>query len=322
MYADVLETMWSTGRNRYVKAGYVWELKDTFVKGGFECGALKNRIVVLYSAEEVCRIWESMEGGGDGYADDDDGGDREVSFLCWASVNDTKVEVMLYDKDRLLADLNIKLCINRRDPRLPDNYGQIWTQLVSVASDAVEPSAYDWASPINYKLDLGRDDWDRLAAATTNGRTREAVEAAFYTSNGGDGSYYHTTSLLKTMDDAAYRKVCRAMWTAPDLALVDLKYLLRSKRPEMETAVQTALDGLCSSRGSTDKYPGDTITDPSNSTYILKPDWEAADALEGGIYHAPPYQAIVSQPTTTTTSTTIAAAAPRRPGSGRRGGQI
>ncbi|KAF6816920.1 hypothetical protein CMUS01_12180 [Colletotrichum musicola] len=33
----------------------------------------------------------------------------------------------LYDKDRLLADLNIKLRINRRDLSLADNHGQIWT---------------------------------------------------------------------------------------------------------------------------------------------------------------------------------------------------
>ncbi|KAF6803273.1 hypothetical protein CPLU01_16125, partial [Colletotrichum plurivorum] len=235
------------------------------------------------------------------------------------------------------------------------------------------------ALPLDEAQDLGRDDWDRLAAATADGRTREAVEAAFYTGNGGDGSHRRTTGLLKTMDDAAYRKVCRAMWTAPDLALVDLKHLLRSKRPEMETAVrvlhhvigwihhgsavdlenvnpkskskpqllhhlQTALDGLRSSRGSADGYPGDTalrlqqrvldfarrsadafrapevrtlvgdsitsmndaaygkrfdhvvwahllrtvrrITDPGDSTHVLRPDWETADASEGGVYHA------------------------------------
>ncbi|KAF6805535.1 hypothetical protein CMUS01_14591 [Colletotrichum musicola] len=124
--------------------------------------------------------------------------------------------------DRLLADLNIKLRINRRDPRLPDNHGQIWTQLVSVVLDA----------------DLGRDDWDRLVVATADGRTREAVEVAFYTSNGGDRSYYRTTGLLKTIDNAVYWKVCWAMWIVLDLALVDLKYLFCSKRPEMETAVR------------------------------------------------------------------------------------
>ncbi|KAK1973872.1 hypothetical protein LZ30DRAFT_451157 [Colletotrichum cereale] len=275
--------------------------------------------------------------------------------------------------DRLPADLNIKLRINRRDPSLPDNHGQIWTQLVSVASDAVEPTGRDRATTVNHKLvealrlggeksfptrrlmtlwnhkrwrtvttrwcetrlgletfnvstfewmaslriddywlptleaalgtlkalplnkaqDLGQDDWNRLAAATADGRTQEAVEAAFYTGDGGDRSHRRTTGLLKTMDDAAYRKVCRAVWTAPDLAFVDLKRLLRSKRPEMETAVrvlhhvigwihhgsavdlenvnpkskskpqllhhlQTALDGLRSSRGSADEYPGDT----------------------------------------------------------------
>ncbi|KAF6813983.1 hypothetical protein CMUS01_12730 [Colletotrichum musicola] len=143
MYADVLETTWSTGRNRYVKASYVRELKDAFIKGGLERGAPENRIAVLCSAKE-------------------------------ASINDTKAEVMVgqhqlralqeYVKAigapvldawwtyRLPADLNIKLRINRRDLRLPNNYGQIWTQLVSIALDAVEPSAHDRASTINHKL--------------------------------------------------------------------------------------------------------------------------------------------------------------------------
>ncbi|KAF6802377.1 hypothetical protein CMUS01_15368 [Colletotrichum musicola] len=58
----------------------------------------------------------------------------------------------LYDKNRLPVDLNIKLHINQQDPSLADNHGQIWTQLVSVALDAVEPSAHDRASTINHKL--------------------------------------------------------------------------------------------------------------------------------------------------------------------------
>ncbi|KAF6807276.1 hypothetical protein CPLU01_15818, partial [Colletotrichum plurivorum] len=121
------------------------ELKDAFARGGLERGAPENRIAVLCSAEEVRRIRQSTGGGGDGHADDDPG-DGEASFLRWASVNDTKAEVMagqhrlralreyveatgapasdvwwtreLYDKDRLPADLNIKLRINRRDPSL------------------------------------------------------------------------------------------------------------------------------------------------------------------------------------------------------------
>ncbi|KAF6802830.1 hypothetical protein CPLU01_16139, partial [Colletotrichum plurivorum] len=84
--------------------------------------------------------------------------------MHWADVNHGKAEVMagqhriealreyvketrapdselwwtceLYDKDRLPRDLNIKLRVNRRDPSLPDNHGQIWTQLVSLASPA------------------------------------------------------------------------------------------------------------------------------------------------------------------------------------------
>ncbi|KAK1837377.1 hypothetical protein CCHR01_20002, partial [Colletotrichum chrysophilum] len=36
-------------------------------------------------------------------------------------------------KDRLPRDLNVKLRVNRRDPSLPDNHGQIWMQLASIA---------------------------------------------------------------------------------------------------------------------------------------------------------------------------------------------
>ncbi|KAF6803057.1 hypothetical protein CMUS01_15193 [Colletotrichum musicola] len=155
--------MWSTGRNRYVEAGYVWELKDAFVKGSLERGAPKNCIAVLCSAKE-CETRLGLE-------------TFNISTFEW------------------IASLWI------------DDY---------------------WLPTLE----------DCLAAVTANGRTREAVEAAFYTSDGGDGSHHHTTGLLKTMDDAAYRKVCWAMWTAPDLALVDLKHLLHSKRPEIETAVR------------------------------------------------------------------------------------
>ncbi|KAK1973873.1 hypothetical protein LZ30DRAFT_451140 [Colletotrichum cereale] len=93
MHADVLETTWSTGRNRCVEPGHVRGLKDAFVKGGLERGAPENRIAVLCSAEEVRRIRQSAEEGGDGHADDDRG-DGEASFLRWASVNDTKAEVL------------------------------------------------------------------------------------------------------------------------------------------------------------------------------------------------------------------------------------
>ncbi|KAK6222565.1 hypothetical protein QIS74_04267 [Colletotrichum tabaci] len=358
MHVDVLETMWSVGRNRRVEPGHVQELKDTFMRGGLERSAPENRIAVLCSAEEVRRIRQRIGQGGDGDGDGDgDPSDGEASFLHWAGVNNSKAEVMagqhrlcalreyvkatgapesdawwtceLYDKDRLPAELNIKLRINRRDPSLPDNHGQIWTQLVSIASDAAEPttrnqatvdhklvealrlgseksfptrrlvtlwnhkrwrtlttrwcqtrlgletfniSTFEWmaslriddywfatleaaletlqALPLDETQDLGQDDWNRLAAAlqgsssTGDGaadvkrRTQEAVEAVFYTGDGSNRPHRRAAGLLETLDDAAYRRVCRATWTLPDLAFVDLKRFLRSKRPEMETAVR------------------------------------------------------------------------------------
>ncbi|KAK1990356.1 hypothetical protein LX36DRAFT_705307 [Colletotrichum falcatum] len=385
MPVDVLETTWSVGRNRRVELAHVWELKEAFMKGGLERSAPENRIAVLCSVEDVS--------GSNAEDNEDNDKDVEAAFLRWPGVNDTKAEVMagqhqlcalreyvvatgapaseawwtceLYDKDRLPAELNIKLRINRRDPSLPDNHGQIWAQLVSIASDAagavtrnqatvdhklVEAlrlggeksfptrrltrlgletfniSTFKWiaslwindywfatleaalgmleALPVDKAEDLGQEDWNRLAAALqgggagdgaadAKGRTREAVEAVFYTGDGSGGrSHRRAASLLKTVDDATYRQVCRVVWTSPDLAFVNLKRVLRSKRPEMEAAVrvlhhvigwihresaidlenvnpksknkpqllhhlQTALDGLHASRGVADGCPGD-----------------------------------------------------------------
>ncbi|KAJ0267433.1 hypothetical protein COL940_014370 [Colletotrichum noveboracense] len=44
---------------------------------------------------------------------------------------------------RLPANLNIKLRVNPRDPNLPDNHGQTWTQLVSIASDPMGAASAD-----------------------------------------------------------------------------------------------------------------------------------------------------------------------------------
>ncbi|KDN72005.1 hypothetical protein CSUB01_12141 [Colletotrichum sublineola] len=272
MHVDVLETTWSIGRNRRVEPAHVRELREAFTKGGLERSAPENRIAVLCSVEDVRRIRQSTEQGGDGDADDDEEEDGEAAFLRWASVNDTKAEVMagqhrlcalreyvtatgalesdawwtceLYDKDRLPAELNIKLRINRRDPSLPDNHGQIWTQLVSIASDAAEPATRRQATvdhkliaslriddywfatleaalgtlkalPLDETQDLGQDDWNRLAAALQGSstrenaadaeeRTREAVEAVFYTGDGSNRSYRRAAGLLETVDDTAY----------------------------------------------------------------------------------------------------------------------
>ncbi|KAL0929278.1 uncharacterized protein CTRU02_215819 [Colletotrichum truncatum] len=333
------------------------------------------------------------------------GGDEDP-FLRWAAVNKTKVEVMagqhrlralqeyikatgapesdnwwtceLYDKDRLPVDLDIKLRINRRDPSLPDNHGQIWTQLVSIASDTsggstkggaaqvivdyklVEAlrlggeksfptrrlvtlwnherwrkittrwcqtrlgletfniSTFEWiaslriddywlttleaalgtlkALPLDETQDLGQDDWNRLSTAIQSAtRTRDAVEAIFFTSDGSKGSsapHHRKVGLLETLDDSNYREVCRAVWAVPSLEFVDLRRFLRSKKPETEAAVrilqhviswihhasavdlamvnpksknkpqllkylQAALDSLGMSRGMTSRYPAD-----------------------------------------------------------------
>ncbi|KAF6794953.1 hypothetical protein CMUS01_15976 [Colletotrichum musicola] len=160
MPLDVLHTTWTIGRNRQIDTGHVDELREAFKKGGLERRAPENRIAVLCSAEEVRRARAASIAPDDG--NDDGDRDGKPSFVHWADVNRSKVEVMdgqhriealreyvkearapdselwwtceIYDKDHLPRDLNIKLRVNRRDPSLPDNHGQIWTQLVSIAS--------------------------------------------------------------------------------------------------------------------------------------------------------------------------------------------
>ncbi|KAJ0359240.1 hypothetical protein COL26b_014397 [Colletotrichum chrysophilum] len=152
MPLNALDTTWSIGRNRSLDPGHVRELKEMFGKVGVERRATENRIIGLCRAEQVRRMRARSDQQG------------VCSFLDWAETNaGTKVELMagqhriqalreyvkdmaaseaaavlwwtceLYDKDRLPHDLNVKLRVNRRDLSLPDNHGQIWTQLVSVA---------------------------------------------------------------------------------------------------------------------------------------------------------------------------------------------
>ncbi|KAK1519800.1 hypothetical protein CABS01_16568 [Colletotrichum abscissum] len=416
LHSDVLETTWSRGRNRRVEPTHVRQLKETFMRGGLERCAPENRMFVLCSAKEVRQVLEAQkededeDAGEDPSANGDSHGSNEhlddTSFLNWSVINKTRVEVMagqhrlralreyieatgapetdswwvceLYDKDRLPAELNIKLRVNRRDPNLPDNHGQIWTQLVSVASEPngtasvdqgtvdhklVEAlrlggeksfptrrlvtlwnherwraittrwcqtrlgletfniSTFEWmaslriddywfatleavlntldALPLDATQDMGRDDWNRLVVALDGRNTdaapraREAVEAVFYTGSNADGPHRRAAGLLDTLDNETYRKTCRAIWAETELVFVDLKRLLRSKRPETESAVrvlqhvigwvhqagvvelknvnpkskkkpqlrdhlQTALDRLSASRSAAGEYPEGT----------------------------------------------------------------
>lgn len=152
MPVDALDTTWSVGRNRALDHGHVRRLRETFATTGLERNADENRLLLLCSADEVRRA-KSEHGPPDGDV---------LTFFNWATIND-QAEVMagqhriqalreyvrkakappsemwwtceLYDRDRLPSELNIKMRINRRDPGLPDNQGQIWLQLMSIASD-------------------------------------------------------------------------------------------------------------------------------------------------------------------------------------------
>ncbi|KAF6830411.1 hypothetical protein CPLU01_07337 [Colletotrichum plurivorum] len=188
LHSDVLETTWSRGRNRCVEPTHIRQLKETFMRGSLERYAPENRILVLCRAREVRQVLEAKEededndAGKDSASSDSHRSNKhpdDTSFLNWSAVNKTKVEVIagqhrlralreyieatgasetdswwvceLYDQDRLPAEPNIKLQVNRRDPKLPDNHGQIWTKLVSIASDPNGIALVDRAT-VDHKL--------------------------------------------------------------------------------------------------------------------------------------------------------------------------
>ncbi|KAL3290675.1 hypothetical protein RB213_009693 [Colletotrichum asianum] len=136
LHVNIIDTTWSTSRNRRVKPGHIQELTEVFIKGSLKRGAPENHLFILYSANEVHQIQQRTDGSNTA-AQDDSNSNSEANFLNWSSVNKTKVEVIagqhqlyalqqyikatgapesdawwtceLYDKDQLPADLNIKL---------------------------------------------------------------------------------------------------------------------------------------------------------------------------------------------------------------------
>ncbi|RSL53423.1 hypothetical protein CEP54_010432 [Fusarium duplospermum] len=55
---------------------------------------------------------------------------REYAKQTGADINELWWTCIIYDRDRIPAELDVKLRVNRRDLSLPDSHGQIWMQLV------------------------------------------------------------------------------------------------------------------------------------------------------------------------------------------------
>ncbi|KAL3291634.1 hypothetical protein RB213_015099 [Colletotrichum asianum] len=155
LHVDVMDTTWSTGRNRRVEPGYVRELTEVFMKGGLERGAPENRLFFIGSSGERMVVtllpetiatatakqtsstgplstrprWRSWRDS-TGFAPSDSTSRQQAR---WSLMPGGRVSYTT----KLPADLNIKLRVNRRDLSLPDNHGQIWNHLVLIASVAV-----------------------------------------------------------------------------------------------------------------------------------------------------------------------------------------
>lgn len=152
---DALDTKWSTGTNRPLNAKHVRRLQGRF-RTGLERCTPENRILGLCSAADVRRLKTRSQ-----LITQEEGRAEEVyDFADWLAVNDDKVEVLagqhrmaalrqlgapaedqwwsceLYDRDTLPTGLDVQLRVNRTDTTLPDSHGQIWNQLVSIASPA------------------------------------------------------------------------------------------------------------------------------------------------------------------------------------------
>ncbi|WYZ36255.1 hypothetical protein EsH8_XII_000005 [Colletotrichum jinshuiense] len=315
MPVDVLNTTWSVGQNRPIEQDHVHEPKEMFKKGGLERRAPENRITALCSADEVHRMRAALNGR------------REECFLDWAAVNEGTVEVMAGQhcikalRDYIGETGTPPTELWWTDPGLPDNHGQIWTQLLSIASKAaavalaptpekdvsvnqklVEAlclggekqfptrrlvtlrnhtrwqdmtmrwchtklgletfniSTFQWMAslrideywvatldavletllslPVNEGHDVGRDDWQRIAAGLhSTDRTAGDVEAVLYKGEEGQRGV-RVAALLASLNDAQYDAVCLTVSATPGLAFPDLKQLLRSRKPEGQAMVR------------------------------------------------------------------------------------
>ncbi|KAF2133085.1 hypothetical protein P153DRAFT_253634, partial [Dothidotthia symphoricarpi CBS 119687] len=141
----------SIGTNRPINEAYKRRLCQIFKELGVLRRDVSHRLQVACTKAQVQKIENACDA------------DVELlSFEDWSSVVGEKAELMagnhrveafkeylqclklsqserwwacdVYDKDALPAHLHIKLRANREDTILPDNHGQIWTELATLSS--------------------------------------------------------------------------------------------------------------------------------------------------------------------------------------------
>ncbi|KAI8664154.1 hypothetical protein NCS55_00922900 [Fusarium keratoplasticum] len=154
MPLDALSCVWRKGTNRHLNRQHVEKLCNAFQQGKLKRQETENHLLVQCSAEAVRRMMSHL-----GQLGHHSQCNQVLSFEDWLVVNpNEKAEVMagqhrieamreyvkqmgadskelwwtciIYDRDQIPAEINVKLRVNRRDLSLPDSHGQIWMQLV------------------------------------------------------------------------------------------------------------------------------------------------------------------------------------------------
>ncbi|OBT95119.1 hypothetical protein VE01_07344 [Pseudogymnoascus verrucosus] len=154
-----LTASWSVGSNRPINSQHVHRLCQIFMEQGLQREAEENRLLIACSRDEVQRMIDHLG----------EGGDRMGTpppwpfFKDWEAVNGRGAEIMvgqhrveavkaflrkleedpnegshwwicdIYDKDTLPPRIRTRLRANRVGHTLPDNHGQIWMELATLA---------------------------------------------------------------------------------------------------------------------------------------------------------------------------------------------
>ncbi|KAL6886040.1 hypothetical protein GGI43DRAFT_278154 [Trichoderma evansii] len=167
---DILSTRWREGKNRPVDESHVNSLCKSFVNRGIGRQDEGNFMKVACSVQAVTALKsylcqsQGLVGDAAGISAYDGANNRShlapepLDFRSWADVTNELAEVLdgqhrlraaqqalgpsdksnrwwiceLYDKDTLPSEVRLQLCMNRKELKLADRDGQIWTQLVSI----------------------------------------------------------------------------------------------------------------------------------------------------------------------------------------------
>ncbi|KAF2462913.1 uncharacterized protein BDR25DRAFT_247182 [Lindgomyces ingoldianus] len=166
---DALTPEWTVGGNRSINEAHKQRLCEIFSEQGLLRRDPGHRLRIACTKEQVKKMldhlsWKQAQDGHVAAAREDMRGEEFEwpSFEEWDMVVGEKAELMagnhrvealkkrlrllgcgneerwwicdIYDKDALPLHLRIKLRANREDLILPDNHGQIWTELATLSS--------------------------------------------------------------------------------------------------------------------------------------------------------------------------------------------